>query len=678
MDSILKKKEFLISLFSFILLNLIVLFLWNRSIKEQKLALEHQVNNSGKLLTTKFSSIINRDIQRLENLKQRLQITDGEYFNYWEHDAQIILEQNPSFKFLEWIDSSMVIRKINPLKGNEAVIGLDISTVEYRRDEWIRHIKDSSTNITQWADLKQGGKSFLVDVPVYFKNRFQGTITAGMDFKKNLDSFAVGLPDYGIVMRDEKGSIFYTHNSVLSDSLDFVYTHKFSIDELDQQNWSMKITPASSTFLMDKSKAISNMLYFGVLISSLLSLIIYFYLRAKTESALVLKVNEDLKIINKKLDKARSKAEKASKAKTEFLSNMSHEIRTPLNAILGFIEVLKHSKNKDADKTFLDLMDKSSQTLMGLVDDVLEIDKIEAGEIKIKKVPFSPSQELAEIIKDFSFEFEEKNIVLDLDFVSNSGTTVLGDKERYSQILIHLLKNALKFTSTGGAYVSYQESFTSERLNVSISIKDTGIGIPKHRLTKIFKRFTQADYGLKKKHEGSGLGLTICDKLAKLMGGQISVKSEVNKGSVFTIEIPFQVLDDNKSKKLDLAPVIKESLNVLIVDDNKVNILVLAKILEQLGIKTEQAENGIVALDKMKQKQFQVVIMDIHMPLMNGFETTKAIRNTDKDILIFGLSANITQQAKDESLLVGMNDYLCKPLSKEKLQSTLSKYFSLK
>ena len=675
-----RKREVLIPFFSFLLLNLLVLFLWDQSVTAQKLALQRRVHNSGELLSKKFLSIIKRDIQSLENLKYRFEITNGDYFNYWENDAELLLQQNASFKFIEWIDDSLIIRKINPTKGNEAAIGLDISKIDYRRDEWIRHSKDGSTNITPWSKMTQGGHAFLVDVPVYFDNKFRGTITAGMDFKNNLDAFAENLPDYSIEMRDENNSVFYTQNQPQEQvvSQDFVYTNVFKIDTLDNQNWSIKVTPASASFLSDKSSSINYMLLFGLILSTLMSLLIYFYLRAKREALRALRANKRLKVTNEKLSKQRNRAEKASRAKTEFLSNMSHEIRTPLNGILGLIQLVKNSNKRDNYDHYIDLMDQSSKNLLALVNDVLEIDKIESGKASLNEVTFKPSEAVSTLVSQFKDEFETKNLYLNLSSVSNSNLSVIGDQGKFNQVIINLIKNALKFTSTGGTTVIYEETLKNDGVFISIKVSDTGIGIPQHTLSKIFKRFTQVDQGIKKKHEGSGLGLAISQNLVELMGGKISVESKLEEGSTFQINIPFKLSDIeasdiNNDKISDLN---FSELKVLVVDDNNINILVLTKLLENLGVKSEQTNDGISAVKMAKNKNYQLIFMDIHMPQMDGYEATKLIKENNPETLIIGLSADVTTQTINKSLLYGMQDYLAKPLSQEKLHQLLIKYFS--
>jgi len=680
MFSNVRKREILIPFFSFLLLNLLVLFLWDQSVTAQKSALQRRVHNSGELLSKKFLSIIKRDIQSLENLKYRFEITNGDYFNYWENDAELLLQQNASFKFIEWIDDLMIIRKINPTKGNEAAIGLDISKIDYRRDEWIRHSKDGSTNITPWSKMTQGGYAFLVDVPVYYDSVFKGTITAGMDFKKNLDAFADNLPDYSIEMRDETNTVFYTQNKLQEEAInqDFIYTNILKIDSLDNQNWSIKVTPASASFLSDKSSSINNMLFFGITLSTLMSWLIYFYLRAKRETSRAIRANKKLKITNEKLSKQRNRAEKASMAKTEFLSNMSHEIRTPLNGILGLIQLVKNSNKPENHDHYIDLMDQSSKNLLALVNDVLEIDKIESGEANLNEVTFKPSEAISILVCQFKDEFEAKNLHLKLNSLSNSNFSVIGDEGKFNQIIINLIKNALKFTTSGGATLVYEEALKDDGVVINIKVSDTGIGIPQNTLSKIFKRFTQVDQGIKKKHEGSGLGLAISQNLAELMGGKISVESTLEKGSTFQVNFPFklsnietQEIINNKISDLNFS-----ELKVLVVDDNNINVLVLTKLLENLGVKSEHTNDGLSAVKMAKNKNYQLIFMDIHMPQMDGYEATKLIRENNPDTLIIGLSADVTTQTISKSLLFGMRDYLAKPLSQEKLHQLLIKYFS--
>ncbi|MFC4722298.1 response regulator [Geojedonia litorea] len=641
---------------------------------------KEQITQTGNLATQEFQSIVRSDIARLENLKKRLEFTDGEYYLNWEQDATMLIEQNASFKFLEWIDSSMIIRKINPLKGNEAALNLDVSKVAYRKDEWIKHSLDSTTNITQWAKLTQGGYAFLVDVPVYFKDRFQGTITAGMDFTEHFNKFATPLKDYSIELRDNEGTLFYEFNPLNKNTSNknLIYETSFFTDISDRQGWSFKLYPTDKLLLAERLSFINFALGIGILLSLLISLLIYFYLRAKKETKRALDSNIKLSKANEKLEKERKKAEKASKAKTEFLSNMSHEIRTPLHAILGFIQVLKQGDLNATDQSYIDLMDKSSNNLLSIVNDILEIDKIESGNVILEDTYFNPAQKIKDLLEIYKFHFSEKNLYIHTNFQEPYGINVMGDQNKFSQIVINILKNALKFTTEGGIKVEYSEVKIKNHLKVNVSIEDTGIGIPKNKLNTIFNRFTQIDGSLKKQHEGSGLGLAISKDLAALLGGTISAKSILNQGSIFEISVLLKITENqNKFNISETFNNINLShLHVLIVDDNKINVIVLKKLLEDLSIKVDIAYNGKIAVEKVESNNYQLVLMDIHMPEMDGFEATTIIRKLNTDLIIFGLSANVTTQAISKALDCGMNNYLTKPFTKERLYKLLLTYFS--
>ncbi|ALM08135.1 hypothetical protein SB49_10215 [Sediminicola sp. YIK13] len=673
------KKELIYPLLVFMTLMVVVVALWNKTLKTQESLLKNEIQTSGHLRSQEFYHSIENNIKALENLKQRIEITNGDYFQYWEEDAQLILDQNPSFKFVEWIDSSMVIRKITPLKGNEAVVGLDISKL-YRADEWREHSENSKTNVTSWVRLTQGGNAFLVDVPVYFEGRLQGTITAGMDFTNPFNQLAADLDSYAVEIKDETGTTFYAYNNPRTSDFDeeYLYTTSFLVDSLDEQKWSFFLMPKQINILADRKETMFVAFIFGMLLSILTSSLMYFYRASRTENKRYKESILKLRELNRDLKREQLKAHKANRAKTEFVSNMSHEIRTPLNAILGFIEVLKASNIQKSLKEYLSLMDISSKKLLLLVDDILEIDKIESGKSTFKSEPFSPSKEIANIISIYKPSIEQKGLYLYLD-APESSICGIGDMGKFGQIITNLLRNSLKFTENGGIHVGYRERVSENHLLVDLVIRDTGIGIPKNKMKTIFDRFTQVDSGITKKHEGSGLGLYITYHLVKLMGGQIEVESSRENGTEFQVRLKFslvqckqeeqKVIDLTSEKNVDLG-----SASVLIVDDNKINIIVLKKALETMGIKAQWVSDGKQAVEEVHKNRYDLVFMDIHMPVMDGLEATKVIRETNKDLVIMGCSADVTRETIEAALEVGMNDYFTKPICMDKLRQNLSTY----
>ncbi|WP_176328506.1 response regulator [Arenibacter amylolyticus] len=669
-------KPLLLPTIVFLGLLTVVILLWNSSLDGHKELLQHRVDTNGYFRFKEFLSSCEDDIAALENLKERIEMTNGGYFDYWEEDAALILAQNPSFKFVQWIDSTMIIRKITPLAGNEAAIGLDISR-HPRKDGWSRHVKDSSTNITSWIPLTQGGRVFLVDVPVFFNGAFQGTITAGMDFTVPFNQLTTGMNDFSIVMKDDEGTEFYRYNNPNPEYFEdeLVYEKSYLVDELDGQHWTFSLMPSDINILQAQRREAYSDLIFGILLSVLTSSMIYFYLVSRRENGRFRELNAKLNDLNATIRKEQLKAEKASKAKTEFVSNMSHEIRTPLNAILGFIEILKASELDKSSLECVSLMDISSNKLLMLVNNILEIDKIESGKIEFNKEEFSPSAELRSILSIYRPSMEVKGLQVLLNVRSQDNCKVIGDMGKYGQILTNLLRNALKFTEAGSIEVSYSEKVVARKLQVRISIKDTGIGIPKEKLKTIFDRFIQVDSGISKKHEGSGLGLYITYILIELLEGHIEVDSVENEGTEFILKFNFplsevtQIRAERSPESIDLS-----GFRILIVDDNKINMMVLKKTMDNFGVHSSCVSNGKEAVKAVANGEYDLVFMDVHMPEMDGFEATKEIRKTNKDIVIIGFSADVTKETIQGAKDVGMNDYFTKPMSFDKLKQNLANY----
>lgn len=672
------QRELLLPIVVFSVFVLTVFILGNRSLKSQKATYVNEIRTTGKLRAQEFFSSVKYNIKSLENLKERIEMTNGSHFQYWEQDARLILEQNPSFKFVEWVDSLMVIRVITPLEGNEAAINMDLS--EHPRNiEWRKHMKDSSTNISSWTSLYQGGSAFLVDVPVFFDGKFQGSITAGMDFTNPFNELTSSLAMYAIKVMDEKGAVFYSKNSPEKANVpeEFVFTTSFMIDPLDQREWTLSLMPSNLDFLADRNKSTNIFFIFGILVSILTSSLIYFYQSSRKKNRRLIHANDKLKELNKSLEKERQKAEKSSLAKTEFISNMSHEIRTPLNAIIGFIEVLQLSDIQGSLQEYLSLMDISSKKLLLLVNDILEIDKIESGKATIRNDIFSPKEELQNIISIYRPSAEEKGLSIVLEASEECDHAVVGDVGKFGQILTNILRNSLKFTEKGGIEIYCEGKKHQDKISLDFLIKDTGIGIPKNKLNTIFDRFTQIDKGKSKRHEGSGLGLYITYKLVELFDGKITVESEENVGTEFHLSMAFPLSETKRETGIQNAELFQyDGCKVLIVDDNRVNVKVLKMTLEKLGVNADAVCNGLEAVQAIKSYSYDLVFMDVHMPSMDGFQATKEIRKFNQEIGIIGLSADVTKEAIDEAKGVGMNDYLTKPISFSKLRTQLPGYLT--
>lgn len=663
-----------------LVLSILVAYIWQLYSKDIREARSNKMEVTGQFISDQFQQVIEDNTQLLNNLKQRIEVTNGDYLKYWKFDAQLMISQNPSFHLVEWIDSNMVIREVEPLEGNEAVIDLDISNVPYRRDPWIKSSLDSSINVTKWANLTQGGNSFLVDAPVYYDGTFQGTITAGMVFNDHFDAVMAGREEYSLVLYDDKGTLFYSVGDTVTfpQGEDFIFESKVPIKVGGTQLWTLKLKPTRSFFGFNSWYENNLGFVMGLVIALMMGITLFLLLQSSREKRRVSQINSELKKLNSALSKEKRRAEEASMAKSEFLSNMSHEIRTPLNAILGFIDILNRKKLEDESMKYLRMMTFSSKNLLGLVNDVLEIDRIESGKVELLARDFNPLEEVRLLLDLYEQSFEEKGLNLTLETEVEQGKVALGDSLKFNQVLTNLLRNSFKFTQLGGVKLEYTEEVVGENLNVKIVLEDTGIGIPAANLDKIFDRFSQVETGYTRKYEGTGLGLAITKKLIDAMGGSISVSSIENQGTEFSVTFVFPLGDSDfgQGAEKEEEAVSYLGKEILIAEDNPMNVLVLSKLLEQFGVMADVASDGLEALQKLETKTYDLIFMDLHMPEMDGLEATRKIRDKGFNLPIVALSANITKKSREESKSSGMQDYITKPFTREVILRILSRYLS--
>lgn len=366
------------------------------------------------------------------------------------------------------------------------------------------------------------------------------------------------------------------------------------------------------------------------------------------------------------------------KAKEQFLANISHEIRTPINGIAGMAGLLSQHSSPEEQETYLNAIKHSAENLKVIINDILDLAAIESGKLRLEKIPFNLHDLLPSLIGMFAYQAKEKKILLDYKIESSLNRILLGDPVRLNQILINLISNAVKFTHSGKIHIHCSaEKRTKTDCIVKIQVIDTGVGVPSDKLDTIFESFSQADASVTRKYGGSGLGLTIVKQLVDLQQGTIEVKSEEHKGSSFTVRIPYSFAKSVRIKKSDLTKspghTVSTSLKgmkVLLVEDNDINRLYAKSILQQWNCDVDIAENGLVALEKIKYNVYGVVLMDVQMPVMDGYETTRAIRAMDSHMRyapIVALTANATKADIDKCLSSGMNDYLPKPFSPDDL-----------
>lgn len=386
---------------------------------------------------------------------------------------------------------------------------------------------------------------------------------------------------------------------------------------------------------------------------------------------------------SKEMEFQKQKTQDALEFRSKFLSNMSHEIRTPLNGIIGLTYVaLKNELNKKQTE-ILQKIESSSTHLLGVINDILDISKIEAGKMLIENRDFNIRKVAQNVHDILMVKADEKHIYFDVEYKNIDNYNFKGDSLRISQILSNLASNAIKFTQEGGVSILIEQLDTNK---LTFIVKDTGIGLKEESMKSLFEEFTQADMGTSREYGGTGLGLSISKHLVNLMKGSIWVESEYGKGSSFIFELPLENVLHSSTSEEDEALVLQElemSVNalkgkrILIAEDNKMNQNVLSLILEDTQLELDFSNDGAIALEMYKNnRNYDMILMDIQMPNMNGYEATMAIREFDKNVPIIALTANIMKEDIDKAYDAGVDSYLAKPLDIAKLQSTILKYTS--
>ena len=501
---------------------------------------------------------------------------------------------------------------------------------------------------------------------------------------KNLEQKAAILLALSVVYEkilDKNSAYTYLkQHTNLKESISLLDNEKLGVDEYEKFKESERLAEAAKinkeNIQQEKtskfSKLISILAIALISILSLLSLSLYKNNIIRTQSNLLLEEK------NRELILAKEKAEKASNARTEFLSTVSHELRTPLNAINGIAHLLLEENPKKSQMNYLESLQFSGNYLTNFINDILEINKIDSSKAEVENINFNLKLLLENIQNSLKELASASNNDFTLKIDSNIPDYLIGDPTKLSQILMNLINNALKFTQNGSVTVtSSLLSLEDKKALIYFEVKDSGIGIPHDKLETVFDSFSQGSVGINRKYGGTGLGLTIVKKLVTILGGNINLKSVVNQGSTFSFELPFRVT--KKPFKIDkkISPVNDLTLKdkrILVVEDNKINQMVSKKMLENKGMYCDMVDNGEDAIEIAKNKKFDMILMDVHLPGINGTIATKKIREFDTTTPIIALTAISLNENRKTLISFGMNDVITKPFVPEDFYAIISKH----
>lgn len=410
--------------------------------------------------------------------------------------------------------------------------------------------------------------------------------------------------------------------------------------------------------------------------------------RVKSRTKILEETLNQLETSQNELIKAKNKAElaakiaeEASKAKSQFLSNMSHEIRTPMNAIIGFTKIVLGTDLSEKQREYINAIKVSGDILIVLINDILDLAKVEAGKMTFERSPFNLADSVSEMLRLFENKIKDQNLELIKDYDSAIPKVVVGDSVRLNQIILNLVSNAVKFTKKGSITVGiHLLEENTNRVTIKFSVSDTGIGISEAEQKTIFDKFQQAA-GANPLYGGTGLGLAISKQLVEYQGGGIAVKSKPNVGSTFIFTLSFDKTDQEAKSVQDnkitytLPDPSNKTIKILVAEDVLANQFLIKTLLGKYGFDTDIAGNGKIAIEKVKNTKYDIVLMDLQMPERNGFEVTDYIRNVQKsDVPVIALTADVTTVDVEKCREAGMNDYLSKPIDDRLLYSMIAKY----
>ena len=450
---------------------------------------------------------------------------------------------------------------------------------------------------------------------------------------------------------------------------------KILSQEIEKEEVKRELVKVEAEKKIQEQKLANNKVFITLICIIFLACLFFLYNQLKlnkfkTETnKLLMQSNEDLKI-------AKIKSEEASLLKSQFLSNVSHELRTPLYGVIGMADIIESEHTELKKDKYFKALKFSSNYLLSLINDVLNVYKIEDSKFELIYDTIEIRKEIKVIIESLSVIAASNKNKLIVEISNDFPQYIQTDLTRFSQILINLISNSLKFTKRGNVFIKLQLIAVNEQQKIQIEVEDNGIGIPEEYVDKIFDKFVQVDVNLNEQYKGTGLGLSIVKSLVNLFNGSIFVNSEINKGTIFKVHLPYIVADLEVISE-QVSPHInsnKINLKILIVEDNKINQMVTKKLLDKSEHTCKIAENGLEAIELVKKHKFDLILMDIHMPVLNGFDASKKIRELGILTPIIALTASDKNEIINEMTINGINDVLVKPFEIKDLQLIIEKH----
>lgn len=642
-----------------VLTNMACLFIRNSVIQQEKLKAEYTVNSTINRVEIKLESYIEKVGFLKKTIEAGIDLDDA----YFESVASRLYGDDPAVKTIELAPNG-IIQNVYPFKENQKAIGMDM-LAEHERKEAATLAKETREYTLEGPyDLKQGGKGALLYDPIYVNGEFWGFSILVIDWDAflteiHLDELEIASYDFVIWKKDrvtkEKITIFKSSENIGSDTL-------LVKCALPNNNWNFEIIP--------KNGWINKYEMMSLVVAS----IMIDFLVTTAIAQLEIRHKKDLEYATQ-IEMEAKKAQEASAAKSRFLFSMSHDIRTPMNAIMGYTELMeKNVGNIGKEKDYLSKIRYSSTFLLGLINSILEMARIESGKetLNIKVC------NIYDIIESLNSVFEKQAEQKGLTYQCTTKIQhpyVYCDQIKVEEILLNIVGNSIKYTDEGRVLIQIEEG---ESGRFQCMIQDTGIGMSEAYLPHAFEDFSREKSGTQTSVKGTGLGLAIVKSLVDLMNGTIEISSQVNQGTTTRIKFQFEIASENELKNNQETNIIAfKGKHILLAEDNDLNAEIAMTLLTDYGLIIDRVSDGVACVKQVKEKEYDVVLMDIQMPNMDGYQATQTIREFS-DIPIVAMTANAFEEDKQKALSVGMNGYIAKPIDMDKVIKTLSNVFVFK
>ena len=642
-----------------VLTNMACLFIRNSVIQQEKLKAEYTVNSTINRVEIKLESYIEKVGFLKKTIEAGIDLDDA----YFESVASRLYGDDPAVKTIELAPNG-IIQNAYPFKENQKAIGMDM-LAEHERKEAATLAKDTRKYTLEGPyDLKQGGKGALLYDPIYVNEEFWGFSILVIDWDAFLDEIHLSdlkKASYDFVIwkkdRSTKEKIVIAQSSKNIDSNTLLIKCK-----LPNNKWNFEIVPKQGWI---NTYVIRSLVIASVLIDFLVTAAI-----AQFE----IRHRKDLKYASQ-IEWQAKKAQEASAAKSRFLFSMSHDIRTPMNAIMGYTELMeKNIGNAEKEKDYLSKIHSSSKFLLDLINSILEMARIESG----KETLNIKACNIFDIIESMNSVFEKLAHEKGLEYQCTTKIQhpyIYCDPIKLEEILLNIIGNSIKYTDEGMVLIQIEEGESGQ---FQCIIQDTGIGMSEAYLPHAFEDFSREKSGTQTSVKGTGLGLSIVKSLVELMHGTIEISSQVNQGTTTRMKFHFEIAKESELEKNQETNIIDlKGKHILLAEDNDLNAEIAMTLLFDYGLIVDHVSDGIACVKQVKEKEYDVVLMDIQMPNMDGYQATQKIREFS-DIPIVAMTANAFEEDKQKALSIGMNGHIAKPIDMDKVISTLSRVLTFK